>query len=210
MSVCWWTSTWIHPFSKRPASSLHNHVQHIWTHLIMILANVPHASFQLISSCLIQIGDWYTCWQPIVNIVGLDYRVQFPLIVTLLSDPLPRRRKINGNVTFGPPCTFWKESISLICLTHSFLKLVHIFSVNPHLGPLQVSLGRMVLDILKFFFIYALVVFSFGCGMNQLLWYYADMAYRQCQRFPEDERSPHEDGPCKVWRRFSKWALFRL
>ena len=28
----------------------------------------------------------------------------------------------------------------------SFLKLVHIFSVHPHLGPLQISLGRMVFE----------------------------------------------------------------
>ena len=46
----------------------------------------------------------------------------------------------------------------------SFLKLVHIFSINPHLGPLQVSLGRMIIDIVKFFFIYCLVMFAFGCG----------------------------------------------
>ncbi|KFM82010.1 Transient receptor hypothetical-gamma protein, partial [Stegodyphus mimosarum] len=62
----------------------------------------------------------------------------------------------------------------------SFLKMVHIFSVNPHLGPLQISLGRMVFDIIKFFFIYSLVLFAFGCGMNQLLWYYADIDKELC------------------------------
>ena len=46
----------------------------------------------------------------------------------------------------------------------SALKLVHLFSINPHLGPLQISLGRMVIDILKFFFIYSLVLFAFACG----------------------------------------------
>ena len=46
----------------------------------------------------------------------------------------------------------------------SSLKLVYIFSVNPHLGPLQVSLGRMILDICKFCFLYLLVLFSFSCG----------------------------------------------
>lgn len=46
----------------------------------------------------------------------------------------------------------------------SALKLVHLFSINPHLGPLQVSLGRMVIDIVKFFFIYSLVLFAFACG----------------------------------------------
>ncbi|GIY10144.1 transient receptor potential-gamma protein [Caerostris extrusa] len=41
----------------------------------------------------------------------------------------------------------------------SSLKLVYIFSVNPHLGPLQICLGRMVIDIVKFFFVYTLVLF---------------------------------------------------
>jgi transient receptor potential cation channel subfamily C member 4 len=52
----------------------------------------------------------------------------------------------------------------------SSLKLVYIFSVNPHLGPLQVSLSRMVTDIIKFFFLYVLVLFAFSSGLNQLLW----------------------------------------
>ncbi|RWS29121.1 transient receptor potential-gamma protein-like protein [Leptotrombidium deliense] len=64
----------------------------------------------------------------------------------------------------------------------SSLKLVYIFSVNPHLGPLQISLGRMVIDILKFFCVYILVLFAFACGMNQLLWYYAEMEKSVCLR----------------------------
>ena len=48
----------------------------------------------------------------------------------------------------------------------SALKLVHLFSINPHLGPLQICLGRMVIDIVKFFFIYSLVLFSFACGQS--------------------------------------------
>ena len=38
----------------------------------------------------------------------------------------------------------------------------------------QISLGRMAIDILKFLTLYLLVLFAFACGMNQLLWYYAD------------------------------------
>lgn len=49
---------------------------------------------------------------------------------------------------------------------YSSLKLVYIFSVNPHLGPLQVSLSRMVMDIMKFFFLYVLVLFAFSCGKS--------------------------------------------
>ena len=46
----------------------------------------------------------------------------------------------------------------------SNLKLVYIFSVNPYLGPLQVSLSRMVMDILKFVTLFMLVLFAFSCG----------------------------------------------
>ncbi|KAG8312007.1 hypothetical protein J6590_031470 [Homalodisca vitripennis] len=102
----------------------------------------------------------------------------------------------------------------------SFLKLVHIFSVNPHLGPLQISLGRMIIDIIKFFFIYTLVLFAFGCGLNQLLWYYSDLekakCYHQHESYPDFD---HQERACTIWRRFTNlfetsqslfWASFGL
>ncbi|XP_073996025.1 transient receptor potential cation channel gamma isoform X2 [Rhodnius prolixus] len=103
----------------------------------------------------------------------------------------------------------------------SSLKLVYIFSVNPYLGPLQVSLSRMVLDIMKFFFLYVLVLFAFSCGMNQLLWYYADMEKKRCPNATTtfDPRHPNDPDACLVWRRFANlfetsqtlfWAVFGL
>ncbi|XP_076318775.1 transient receptor potential-gamma protein-like isoform X2 [Tachypleus tridentatus] len=100
----------------------------------------------------------------------------------------------------------------------SSLKLVYIFSVNPHLGPLQICLGRMVIDILKFFFVYTLVLFAFACGMNQLLWCYADLEKKTCE---ESLRSHNKTDPvaCLTWRRFANvfessqtlfWASFGL
>lgn len=62
----------------------------------------------------------------------------------------------------------------------SSLKLIYIFTVNPHLGPLQISLGRMVLDIMKFGVLYVLVLFSFACGLNHLYWYYATLREKEC------------------------------
>ncbi|RWS29242.1 transient receptor potential ion channel subfamily C trp-like protein [Leptotrombidium deliense] len=104
----------------------------------------------------------------------------------------------------------------------SFLKLVHIFSVHPHLGPLQISLGRMVFDILKFFFLFILVLFAFGCGMNQLLWYYANKDFQKCTSkliSAEAHYALDQDHSCEIWRRFSNlfetsqtlfWASFGL
>ncbi|KAH6936124.1 hypothetical protein HPB50_013549 [Hyalomma asiaticum] len=71
----------------------------------------------------------------------------------------------------------------------------------------------MVIDIVQFFFIYTLVLFSFACGLNQLLWYYADLEQTNCD--------PHNirDSSCLTWRRFSNlfessqslfWASFGL
>ncbi|XP_075972311.1 transient receptor potential cation channel gamma isoform X4 [Anticarsia gemmatalis] len=104
----------------------------------------------------------------------------------------------------------------------SSLKLVYIFSVNPHLGPLQVSLSRMVLDILKFFVLDILVIFAFSCGLNQLLWYYADMEKKRCTTggtsLSANGTLPDPDA-CIVWRRFANlfetmqtlfWAAFGL
>ncbi|XP_008550220.1 transient receptor potential-gamma protein isoform X4 [Microplitis demolitor] len=104
----------------------------------------------------------------------------------------------------------------------SSLKLVYIFSVNPHLGPLQVSLSRMVMDIMKFFFLYVLVLFAFSCGLNQLLWYYADMEKKRCPSasYPYSNNNTTTDSnACIVWRRFANlfetiqtlfWAVFGL
>jgi transient-receptor-potential-like protein len=87
----------------------------------------------------------------------------------------------------------------------SALKLIHLFSINPHLGPLQISLGRMVIDIVKFFFIYSLVLFAFACGLNQLLWYYADLERTKCYVLPGGLADWDNAGDaCMKWRRFAK------
>ncbi|XP_076644692.1 transient receptor potential-like isoform X2 [Halictus rubicundus] len=99
----------------------------------------------------------------------------------------------------------------------SALKLIHVFSINPHLGPLQISLGRMVIDIIKFFFIYTLVLFAFACGLNQLLWYFAELERRKCYSGFGDPSWDAASEPCLRWRRFSNlfescqslfWASF--
>lgn len=89
----------------------------------------------------------------------------------------------------------------------SYLKTVNMFSINPHLGPLQISLGRMIIDIIKFFFIYMLVLFAFGCGMNQLLWYYADMERKVCYSLPNGGADfDNNREACIFWRRFAKYV----
>lgn len=82
------------------------------------------------------------------------------------------RREMAAGLQWNQPREKWdawdpmllSEGLFSAANIFSSLKLVYIFSVNPHLGPLQVSLSRMVLDILKFFVLDILVIFAFSCG----------------------------------------------
>ncbi len=45
--------------------------------------------------------------------------------------------------------TLISEGAFAMANVFSSLKLVSIFTINPYLGPLQISLGRMIFDIMK-------------------------------------------------------------
>merc|ERR1719357_540972 len=76
----------------------------------------------------------------------------------------------------------------------------------------------MIFDILKFFFLYTLVLFAFGCGLNQLMWYYAELEMQKCYHLPGGLPDYDNEGQaCFIWRRFANlfetsqtlfWASF--
>lgn len=76
--------------------------------------------------------------------------------------------------------TLMAEALFAIANIFSSLRLISLFTANSHLGPLQISLGRMLLDILKFMFIYCLVLLAFANGLNQLYFYYATDGVKNC------------------------------
>ncbi|XP_049313223.1 transient receptor potential-gamma protein [Bactrocera dorsalis] len=146
------------------------------------------------------------------------FQVQKEMIINPNATDLPRERWD----TWDPMLI--SEGLFSAANIFSSLKLVYIFSVNPHLGPLQVSLSRMVMDIMKFFFLYVLVLFAFGSGLNQLLWYYADLEKKRCPEVSPSNvlitmNGTTDANACIVWRRFSNlfettqtlfWAVFGL
>jgi transient receptor potential cation channel subfamily C len=54
--------------------------------------------------------------------------------------------------------TLISEGIFACANIFSSLKLVYIFTINAHLGPLQISLGRMIFDIMKCAFLLLLLI----------------------------------------------------
>ncbi|XP_061164348.1 transient-receptor-potential-like protein [Saccostrea echinata] len=76
--------------------------------------------------------------------------------------------------------TLLAEGLFAVANVFSFSRIIFLAQANQHLGPLQISLGCMLIDIGKFLFIFFLVLTSFACGMTQLYWYYYN------SRVPED------------------------
>lgn len=77
--------------------------------------------------------------------------------------------------------TLVAEALFAIANIFSSLRLICLFTANSHLGPLQISLGRMLLDIVKFLFIYCLVLLAFANGLNQLYFHYPTNGDDNCK-----------------------------
>ncbi|NXP02547.1 TRPC4 protein, partial [Thinocorus orbignyianus] len=85
--------------------------------------------------------------------------------------------------------TLVAEALFAIANIFSSLRLISLFTANSHLGPLQISLGRMLLDILKFLFIYCLVLLAFANGLNQLYFYYETNEPGSCKGIRCDKQN---------------------
>ncbi|XP_076470184.1 short transient receptor potential channel 7-like [Babylonia areolata] len=56
----------------------------------------------------------------------------------------------------------------------SFSRISYLLPANEYLGPLQISLGRMLKDIMKFLALFSLVIVAFMVGLHNLFWYYSE------------------------------------
>ncbi|TKR67906.1 hypothetical protein L596_023980 [Steinernema carpocapsae] len=141
-------------------SGLHEYCHNLWNILDFITNSLYMCTFALRTVAYIQ-----------VEAEMRDPKLQH------IGRRLQRRDWDAWDPTLISECVFATANI------FSSLKLVPIFTFNPHLGPLKISLGRMVIDILKFFLLYCLVLFAFACGLNQLFWYYAAMRQQECDLY---------------------------
>ncbi|CAI9738536.1 short transient receptor potential channel 3-like [Octopus vulgaris] len=60
----------------------------------------------------------------------------------------------------------------------SFARTTYLMPAFEVLGPLQISLGRMVGDITRFMVLFALVLFAFMVGLHNLYWYYGAQKFK--------------------------------
>ena len=50
----------------------------------------------------------------------------------------------------------------------SFARVAHLLPANEQLGPLLVSFGRMLHDVVRFLVVFILVFLAFMCGLTSL------------------------------------------
>ncbi|KAG9491964.1 hypothetical protein GDO78_000462 [Eleutherodactylus coqui] len=112
------------------------------------------------------IHDWWNLMDFVMNSL---YLATISLKIVAYSKWHEDRQRQHWDM-FHP--TLVAEALFAIANIFSSLRLISLFTANSHLGPLQISLGRMLLDILKFLFIYCLVLLAFANGLNQLYFNY--------------------------------------
>nr|XP_020476104.1 short transient receptor potential channel 4 isoform X1 [Monopterus albus]XP_020476105.1 short transient receptor potential channel 4 isoform X1 [Monopterus albus]XP_020476106.1 short transient receptor potential channel 4 isoform X1 [Monopterus albus]XP_020476107.1 short transient receptor potential channel 4 isoform X1 [Monopterus albus]XP_020476108.1 short transient receptor potential channel 4 isoform X1 [Monopterus albus] len=118
------------------------------------------------------VHDWWNLMDFVMNSLYLATISLKIVAYTKYNDNGSKPR--NEWETWHP--TLVAEAVFAIANIFSSLRLISLFTANSHLGPLQISLGRMLLDILKFLFIYCLVLLAFANGLNQLYFYYETKA----------------------------------
>nr|XP_026692030.1 short transient receptor potential channel 4-like isoform X3 [Ciona intestinalis] len=80
----------------------------------------------------------------------------------------------NNTLLSNDPFEPRKVADALLALAYVFvfLKLLSLSRASRTLGPLQVTLARMMADVSHFLFIFFLVIFAFALGLNELYWVY--------------------------------------
>ncbi len=80
------------------------------------------------------------------------------------------------------------EGFFSIASLFTFIRLCFYLPANQQLGPLEITLGKMINDILNFIFIFSIILASFVFGLNSLYWYY-DEEIRKHVEIENEEHS---------------------
>ncbi|XP_066288340.1 transient-receptor-potential-like protein [Branchiostoma lanceolatum] len=113
--------------------------------------------------------------------------------------------------------TLISEGLFAVANVFSFFRVIYLFQsyvpppANPHLGPLQITLGCMILDVGKFLSVFFLIMASFAVGFSQLYGFYRDTevceeegGQRVCRGNPT-EFLTFDDALMTLF-----WSLFKL
>ena len=77
-----------------------------------------------------------------------------------------------GGVVSVPAATNCTTSVAIVVIvspvSSSFTRLAHLLPASEQLGPLLVSFGRMIHNVIQFSIIFVVVFVAFMCGLTSL------------------------------------------
>eukprot|EP00058_Branchiostoma_floridae_P015624 XP_002601112.1 hypothetical protein BRAFLDRAFT_75561 [Branchiostoma floridae] len=77
------------------------------------------------------------------------------------------------------------DAVFAIFTLDVFLRAMCFLRMSRNLGSLQISFGRMFMDIIKFVIFLGLVDLAFACGFNQLYWFYGSVHNYLCEKYQQ-------------------------
>nr|AWJ68223.1 putative transient receptor potential channel 4 [Hirudo verbana] len=94
----------------------------------------------------------------------------------------------------------------------NFARLFHLLSINEHLGPMLISLERMIKDVMKFMVTFVPIFLAFMVGMYNLYWYYDPQVRKVVENTNHNIHTRAQDGfgNLELTFRTTFWALFGL
>lgn len=79
----------------------------------------------------------------------------------------------------------WAKAMFALATTASFIRLLVLTLSSQFIGPLQISLGGMFYDILKFVVVFVVVWAAFGIGLNTIFYIYEEADQKMCRQSNE-------------------------
>ncbi|XP_026323633.1 short transient receptor potential channel 4-like isoform X1 [Hyposmocoma kahamanoa] len=137
-------------------------------------------TWSAIRMCLMQGPRRYFCemwnWAEILMISLFGFTFLFWVLAALdvaINDEEHLERKYWNQ--YDP--TLVAEGTFCLATIFSYFRLMMFCQLNYHLGPLQVSLGKMTIDIYKYMIVFTIILCAFGAGLARLYQYYDGMVY---------------------------------
>ncbi|KAJ8303131.1 hypothetical protein KUTeg_019527 [Tegillarca granosa] len=102
------------------------------------------------------------------------------------------------------------EGLFAIANVISFTRVSYLLPANELFGPMQISLARMITDILKFAVIFLVVFLAFMVGLHNLYWYYPKEMRKNVEFLPNNVTTEAEGhfGIPDITFRTVFWSLF--
>ncbi|XP_059140992.1 short transient receptor potential channel 6-like [Physella acuta] len=127
----------------------------------------------------------------LLSVYIATYSLRFLCIKKLNSSVYELQNVPEFNLSFGVEAhiywinadrSFWDsydpintaEGLFAIANIFSFSRIAYLLRANETLGPLQISLGRMINDIMQFFALAVIVIIAFLVALRNLYWYYSN------------------------------------